>query len=152
MKNYYRSPKTIQEKRANQENWHRGKRSPRNLPDNWDDKPIRHQKSWKSKRKTQYIREEGFTKHSIILEWRHFTEWYLEEYFEENTISHKIERINIRHFVESGYRPTHWRKYNGIIQYGYITSKTIGTKVTWWYNKDIGLKYLLKQIRNVRNR
>lgn len=51
---FMRYPKTTQEKRANQEGWHRAKRSPNVLPDAWWDMFVRKDKCWKSTRKTQY--------------------------------------------------------------------------------------------------
>jgi len=154
MKHYYRSPKTTQELRANQENWHRAKRGKNLMSDiYWEFPAVHHDNCWKNKRKTQYCREKDFTKRSIILEYKYLNEWYLTEYFEENKIPFTTEDIIVREFVEVGRffgDPRYAVEINGIIKYGYIWRKILGTKVTWWYNKDIGLKYLLKQIRNTR--
>lgn len=51
---WLRYPKTTQEKKANQENWHRGKRSVKRLPDAYDDYFVKIEKCWKYHRKTQY--------------------------------------------------------------------------------------------------
>jgi hypothetical protein len=140
MKRYYRHPKTAQELRANQENWHRGKRGKRYIPNYYWDIPIHYDNCWKTKRKQQYYHEKDFTKYSIILEYKYFNEWYLIEYFKENNISHIIKKLYIKKIgLNYDNQP-------------YFYSSRVGTKVTWWYNKDIGLKYLLKQVRNTRNK
>lgn len=56
MGKYYRSMRTLQERRANQDWPVRGRRSPRMIPTAWDDIPRldKDDRSWKRYRKTQY--------------------------------------------------------------------------------------------------
>jgi hypothetical protein len=54
---FYRHPKTLQERKANQDKFDtkiRGKR--RNLPNSWDDIQVQHQKSWKYLRREKQYR------------------------------------------------------------------------------------------------
>ena len=139
MKHYYRSPKTTQEKRANQENWHRGKRSPRKLGDTYWDIPVSQDNCWKTKRKKQYHRKPDYVKHSLILPYNYFNYWELMEYFDECNIPYKQENIYQR-----------VRHYNVLTKKYYYYKDLTGVKFTWWYNKDIGLKYLLKYLRSTR--
>lgn len=55
-KNFYRRPKTTQEKRLSYAytNYIRGRRKPRSLPDSWEDIPRFNTKNWKKHRRTQY--------------------------------------------------------------------------------------------------
>lgn len=59
---WYKRPKTMNEKRAwfNSEGYGRNRRSPRNLPDPWDDyhrSDVRTRKSWKNKKiKKQWMK------------------------------------------------------------------------------------------------
>lgn len=68
---YHRSPRTTQERRANQEHRFsglvRGKR--RNLPNAYDDIFIRRPKSWKGKRRHQR-RESPVSRHEQQFTWR----------------------------------------------------------------------------------
>lgn len=132
----YRRPKTTQEKRHNQENWHRGKRSPSILVDSYDDIRVYEDKSWKSKRKTQYRSNKRGKKHSLIISYWDFDTWSFEEYFKENNIPYMIEDI-----CQIKMRWVWWcQEYR---KFSYITGK----KIVWWSDKDIGMKYLLKQFK-----
>ena len=55
---YFRHPKTTNERRASFEAADgvkiRAKRRGRNLPNDWDDKPARRQRSWKRHRRTRW--------------------------------------------------------------------------------------------------
>lgn len=64
---YFRHPKTAQEKRKYYDHPElvRGKRTPRNLPDSYDDYWVKKQRNWKSKRKTQYRDKTGYEWHEI---------------------------------------------------------------------------------------
>ena len=68
--NYYRSPKTRQERRANEgknDPLIRAKRRANNLPTNYDDIRVHHDLCWKSLRKTKYrINHKGY-------QWRIYT-------------------------------------------------------------------------------
>ena len=74
MSRYFRHPRTTQERKMAYGGWNRAKRSRCNLPTNYDDIPIRHYKSWKYYRKTQYkvklldqvVQVDGFLCHQNI--------------------------------------------------------------------------------------
>lgn len=51
---WLRNPRTTQERRANQDGYCRGRRSPHRLPSSWDDILVQTERSWKRTRKTQY--------------------------------------------------------------------------------------------------
>lgn len=130
---YYRSPKTTQEKRANQDREYvRGARLGRNLPSVWDDKPILHSKSWKSKRKTQYRGpKRGRPKYAFFKSYEYRALWDFTEYLEDNNIPYREEHI----YVDKIYRMPDI--------YGNMVPKKgkalAGHKVTYWTNKRIEL-------------
>lgn len=158
---YFRAPKTTNEKRQRQNcEYSRAKRRPNNLPDTWDDLPVRarDQKSWKHKRKTQYRGPKRGEKHSITLDNASYRIlWNLEEYFEDHDIPFDIEQNRESKMVpdfdyvkhSTGKKNMfgweicyHERVPNGKLRkYTYTVSHT----VTWWSNKDIGLDYILKK-------
>lgn len=135
---YCRQIKTTQERRANQQcKYVRGKRRG-GLPDPWDrDDFIRHQKSWKSKRKSQYYPGGRGKKHNVKhkCDWHEFREWDLEEYFQDNGIPYIVEPMTEISYRESWAYPGTYYRYN----------KIIGCDITWWSNKDIGIEYLIKR-------
>lgn len=51
---FMRRPKTLNEKKANQEGWERAARKPRNLADEWDDEFPEIQRSWKERRRYRW--------------------------------------------------------------------------------------------------
>jgi hypothetical protein len=87
---YYRAPRTTAERRSNQNGWCRAKRNPNSLPTTYDDLPIRHNKSWKSKRKKQYRSGRREHEHSITI-YSHVDEWKLKCYFEDHDIPYSIK-------------------------------------------------------------
>ena len=54
---WLRHPRTLQEKKENQDSWGRDKRKPKRLPDLYDDIKKAVQRCWKKYRKTQYRQE-----------------------------------------------------------------------------------------------
>jgi hypothetical protein len=118
---YYRSPKTRNEKRANQDDeFVRAKRKPKNLTDFWDDKPISEagSKTWKRKRKTQHNEEERGTKH-VIEGTSMFPSWELSMYFTKHDIPHDISN-------RSG-------------------NKKFPVKVVYWTDKNIDIEKVLNE-------
>lgn len=96
-----RHPRTRSEKRANQDyKYVRGRRSPHNLVDTYDDIFSCVQKTWKVKRTHQYHCDGRGERHEIILDdkisWA--TRWDLKEYCEDHDIPYKIEHIYEPHF------------------------------------------------------
>lgn len=75
-------------------NLYRAARSPKNLPNPWDDEDwVRHSKSWKKKRKTKYyLPGEKGTKYTVILNDRHQA-WKLEDYCFNNDIPCRSEEF-----------------------------------------------------------
>lgn len=74
-------------------NLYRASRSPKNLPDSWDDDWIKHQKSWKKKRKTKYyLPGQKGQKYTIILD-DYFTTWKVRHYCWEHDIPCKYEEF-----------------------------------------------------------
>lgn len=144
---YYRSPRTTQEKRNNQENWHRAKRSPCNLPDLWDDIYAHKDNCWKSKRKKRYRPNKRGQMHSLIIPYYDFCNWQLEEYFKENNIPVKTEMISRTYLVHP--KAPYWTA-KGWTQKPRLHKRTLGIKFIWWSDKDIGMKYLLKQFKYAR--
>lgn len=99
---YYRHPKTTQERRANgkRSKWARAKRSEPNLPQAYDDISVSDKgKSWKNKRKTQYICGGRGTKCELYIpseDGYRYTTWRklihpIEKYCEYHNISHSIK-------------------------------------------------------------
>jgi len=136
-----RHPRTTQEKRANgrRGKWNRAKRNSANLADAWDDIWIHNDKSWKSKRKTQYMGRKDLKKYSLYLPSgdSHLygykdTAWHFEDYLKEHKISYKIEEIKATK-----------RFYNSYYNRHYYMLWVIGTNFTWWHHTDIGLEYIL---------
>ncbi len=82
--NYFRSPRTTQELRANQScPYTRAKR--RNIPTSYDDIYARKQKSWKDKRKKQYHPNKRGQRHEVFLDLS-IKSWDIEECLNEQNI------------------------------------------------------------------
>ena len=117
---HYRSPRTTQERRANQDSEYvRSKRSFKNLPDAYDDIPIpyKFKVSWKKTRKTQY-RED-----SKDFSW-HF--YYETNYaYRSNRFRTLIDRI-----LKNGY----YYEWVSLENKAYRFNKKHGIK---WFGKDI---------------
>ena len=92
----------------------------------WNDK------CWKSKRKTQYHPVE-LRKFEISFTKEEFNNFYnLEDYLRDHNIGFQVESI-----TESEYKMSHYlRKMRKYV-------RVVGYRVIWWYNKDIGLKYII---------
>jgi hypothetical protein len=99
--------------------WARGKR--RHLPTKWDDFPIRYQKSWKKKRKTQY--HVGGRQQEHVITISEVGEFTFERYLEDFNIPYKKERLwyhylywsklRLKTFVGKNYKEvrfTYWAK------------------------------------------
>ncbi len=149
---WYRHPKTTQERRANgtrKDTCHqdsnyqytRKKRTGNNLVNSWDDIHVTHEKSWKSRRKTQYKGLTNSQHYGIIVEnrksyggWGYFfSDWHLKDYFEENEIAYKINELkDVR---------TYWNDYHNKWS---TWSSTYAYYVEWWYDKDICIEKVLK--------
>lgn len=174
---YYRRPRTRAEAQANQEGWERAKRRPHRLPTNWDDLWPCHQKSWKAKRKTQYYPEGKGKEHQIIVDADSIYEWDLTHYFDDHDIPYRLEYVNksyqYKHYkkkrVSIGcgpvWIPTRTKKDGKVIHgiklshytqlYEWVddgwewrtATKIVAYKLTWWYDKDIGIDYILDRCR-----
>tara|TARA_R110000824_G_scaffold280251_2_gene468389 strand:+ start:367 stop:891 length:525 start_codon:yes stop_codon:yes gene_type:complete len=150
----------------------RAKRNKRNLPNAYDDIDIsKPRKSWKSKRKTQYYLNQRGQKHEITFDLRR-DYWKLYDYLDENnipfcikylcetkTVYHRIyERKILRHELRYnrewmngkwqnnekhpiGYYPVYENVFTEKYQ-PYKWRRTIGYRITWWTDKDIGLEYI----------
>jgi hypothetical protein len=135
---WIRCPRTTQERRVNgkRSKWNRGRRSAANLPTSYDDLWVRHERCWKSKRKTQYVGRGQ--EHTIYIPWNnenykhniHCIRMYyrFEKYLKEHDIPHRVEKIQRK-------EPSIW--YNGHY------TMPIGHEITWWSDKDIGLDYII---------
>ena len=130
----YRNMRTTQEKRmyyahCNDVNI-RGKRTPKNLADPYDDIYFSPGKNWKRKRKTQYRNRRDLTKHIVYFPSTIY-EWVLEEYFQKYNIPHTIVPINTQK------REVFQGKlcYYNIIEY---------YKVTYWSNYDLNLDFIYR--------
>lgn len=154
----YRHPHTTQERRQNQDGWGRGCRSGYNLPNVYDDIPVRKPgRNWKDSRKTQY-RGRGKKHETFIADVRRWQIWSIKEFFENHDIPYRIEEVNrTSYFWCYGFWRTEWdmRKLKYIYtwqpypkprRYRKITS--LGQRITWWADKDIGLKHILPQIKH----
>ena len=169
---YYRHPHTTQEKKANQDTrYTRGRRFPKNLPDVYDDIPIKHTKCWKDHRKTQYrLNSQRGRKNVVFLHSKTYnvysrTVWKLEEYFKIHDIPHNIKKkYNRKKIVQTYYWKNQLTHYNKIFDeidsegwypiyksvkvkldkpHVYYTKEFVGFEVTWWSDKDIGIFFLL---------
>ena len=114
---WYRSPRTTQERRANQEGWERPRRRPHLLPNTYDDIQSTVTKSWKDKRKTQYREGKRGQRHTIVVS--HWEVWDLREYFLDNDIPFELH--------------DRWAWMRNVA-------------VSWWSDKDIGIEYILQRI------
>ena len=169
---WYRRPRSIGEARANCDcEYARAKRRPVNLPDSWDDRPIRvnRDKSWKHKRKTQYRGNKRGERHELVTDNSIF-EYDFKEYCEQHDIPHKVENLYesyiYRHYL-SDYRWAKCMRYRhnfvtGKYEYMLVWDYTwvpngkyedrkhtrlIGYKLIWWSDKDIGIDYILNRSR-----
>jgi hypothetical protein len=164
-----------QELRANSEyredgervKWGRGSRGKHQL-DQWlNDKPHNHEKSWKRKRKTQYRDRASMQEHTLEFDNNVYKWWDVQEWFDDHDIPCRIERINETWTQTQTHRwkrietgPYPYIDAKGIKRYRYhyehvrvrltkpITyqcSRTIGWRLTWWSDKDIGIEYVLKR-------
>ena len=164
---WMRHPRTTAEKRANQEGWERPRRRPHLLPDTYDDLWVRGNKSWKEHRKTQY-HPGGRGKHNsarieyegINWMWSGSRDDYyiLTNYLWDHEIPYYAEPIRRFRWTERFYwKRTGWEDYTiGDFTYQRPVHKKIPTGefyrdwyidhyiVHWWYNKDIGVDYILK--------
>ena len=155
----YRHPKTTAERRANQEGWERSKRHTNRLVNFWDDTPVLPRKSWKDDRKKQYRVGKRGQHHIIKLE-DYEDVWKLKDYCRDHHIPFNIEEIKTSRLV-----PEYKRVKTGKIKRLYFktgcywdieikerikTGKLIPSVYTdyyifhWWYNKDIGLEYIIR--------
>ena len=173
---YYKTPHTRNEARQNQEGWCRPKRRPAHLADSWDDRPRCIQNTWKVKRNKQYHTGGRGKKHTLILdrnvkEW--ILQEYFEEhnipYRIEDVKQSYMRRWPIRRRVVVGQRPyyikkyiwagrklktieTHQIGYEDIFEWKTIRyedkpiSYTVGYRITWWSDKDIGLEHIIKKM------
>ena len=107
-----RSPRTTQERRTNHKRckWARGRRKLHSLPDAYSDLPVCHQKTWKTKRLTQYHKDGRGKQHTIYLpivheHWHIYSKsWRLEDYLNKHYIPNRIKIIS---HLESRWRDTH---------------------------------------------
>lgn len=138
---WYRSPKTTQERRwnyAHGKKYVRAKRYGHNLPDSYDDVHVHKDKCWKSRRRNQYRTGKRGKKHEVILPvW--VLDYYITEYLEEQDIPYTVE-----HLKESEER---WASYHRFGYYKY--SWDIGTKITYWTDKNIEFPNEAYQLRRV---
>ncbi len=161
-----RYPRTTAEKRANCEREYRkyirGKRLPCNLPDAYDDMFHCVQNTWKVKRRTQYRcggrgeRHSVSFKSSAIHSYRfNCTKYDLEAYFKDHDIPYDIEEHRERYTY---YLPVYASRISGEGDYWewetYFTGefrtgkswRTTGYTLTWWSDKDIGVKYIMESV------
>ena len=127
----YRYPKTTQEKRkyCDHKKYVRKKRSSNNLVNTYDDIAIsKNYRSWKNIRKKQYKENRG-TKNTIYVSSWSFSIYNIEQYFINNNISFDIKLI--RRYVHK----------NSTINYNSFT------KISWWSDKDIGIKFILNKYK-----
>jgi hypothetical protein len=168
---YYRHIRTTAERKASQEGWSRAKRNHKNLPSDWDDCRIAHTNSWKDKRKTQYYPDGRGKQHEVVIEDK-YHDWQIQQYFKDNNIPYCMEPITkttphiwyqhekkayIRHKEVQyvGLKTTYYYylpqyktiKLDPPIRHVTYWVKTIGYRITWWSNKDIGIEYILKSNR-----
>ena len=133
---YYRHPKTTQEQKANERDaqYVRGKRSPHNLPNAWDDKHFEPEKGWKSTRKTQNRVEKRGRRHYIILSVNTASPTYFDD---------SREQSNKRWAFED-YCKEHQIPYS-------IVKRRKGRRwlyiLTWWSNKKIGIQQIIHKKR-----
>lgn len=157
---------------ANQEGWHRPRRGRQHL-DQWlHDKPHNYEKSWKKKRKTQYRDRSSMQEHSIYIDDMSICNWDLREWLDDHDIPYRWETVKKKFVryrlgqykrVEIGsylyvdhkgitrrrsYYENRWVPYDQPKKVTY--SQTIGYKLTWWSNKDIGMDYLLNRFSYAR--
>ena len=167
---WLRHPRTTAERRANQEGWERPRRRPHLLPNTYDDIFVHYDKCWKKKRKKQYYTGGRGKHHQMCVEEEPVKPWplrytdpdkidLLEDYFKEYNIPYRIdvrrrfrwverfrwERVGYEDYTICGYtyqRPVHKKIYTGEFYRSWYTDHYI---VHWWYDKDIGLDYILKR-------
>ena len=173
---WYRKPRTTAEMRANQGEYARAKRRPRNLPSSYDDQPYRNTNSWKDKRKTQYRVGGRGAKHELFfteLSWRE--QYDLEEFLKDQDIPHCIETVResyMRRYVQttqrvksayvpyfgyswppkdrhqSGWHWTYrWEDLDESIVTYHKASKITGYVIRWWHDRDIGIDRILNRVR-----
>jgi hypothetical protein len=166
--------RTQQERRANclyredgqRVKWGRAKRGSYQL-DPWNnEKHVTIQKSWKVKRKTQYNPQIRTTENrwetQIV---NHWDERYLSEYFIKHNIPYRIipHAYRIAHIYYQDEQITYIYKQNPFTKEWYIiqeiqriippyrhcyyTTVYNYSTVIWWWDKDIGLDYILKRNR-----
>jgi len=161
---YYRHPQTTAEKRANQDREYvRGKRLPNNLPDLYDDLRIHHTKSWKDKRKTQYVGRGK--KHVIRINDERFSYWDVENYFTTHSIPYCVSKV-LKPTYREGFKwkmvPDERRRESfpwlwppAMKRVMVMTGEMVKYSVfdyyllTWWSDKDIGIDYILRSTQKV---
>lgn len=160
---------------SKQQAWCRAKRRPCHLADSWWDKHSCVQKTWKEHRKTKYRPGRRGKTHSITLkEWRDEWKLidYLESHdiphrIEEIKQGCGTYKQPIWKKKVIGKKPiyrTRYEKINGVktlttklwfyaddvrwVKVGYKEypqTRIVGYKITWWYDKDIGIEYILNK-------
>lgn len=164
---WMRHPRTTAERRANQDEWARPKRRPHLLPNTYDDIWVRSSKSWKEKRKKQYYTG-GRGKHHHVRIDKECLRYYqsakidlLVDYFKDYDIPYRIDVYHKFRWVErfnwewdgtyetitlwedySYKRKVHKKKYTGEFYRQWYIDYYV---VHWWYDKDIGLDFILHE-------
>ncbi len=96
---WHRHPRTTSERRANCDpdvrEYVRGKRSPRMLPNSWDDYNTTVTKSWKDKRLTQHYVDGRGAEHSVRIgkQFRWGPIYRIEDYFKDHEIPYVIDHL-----------------------------------------------------------
>jgi hypothetical protein len=175
-KHWCRRPHTTAEMRANQDREYvRGKRLPSQLPSWYDDITTTQTRNWKDHRKTQYRTGKRGQKHELIFDnLSRRQQWVLEEYFKAHDIPHNVEDIKRKErrkyvihtesvkdyqipvftfaWLSKGHQIGYRWIYKDVpldkpIIRWYNYSVTIGTRVVWWSDKDIGIDFILRRIQ-----
>ena len=109
---YGRHMRSTQERRANCDpevrQYVRGRRTPCNLPNTYDDIPTVETRNWKDHRKTQYHTDGRGEKHQIVFdsEKKWGVVWDLEKYLKDHNIPNNVEHL-YRYDVE--FRYGYWK-------------------------------------------
>lgn len=167
-KRWYRSLRTTAERRANSnpevKDFVRAKRRGKNLPNSWDDYRVCVQKTWKERHKTRYRVGKRGQRHEYFLSgtWSRKYEWDFIEYCEAHNIPHTVEPVHKSYtyyrkeqvfiptldvFGKPVLHPIYGCRTGEWVFTGKYTehrgTQTIGTKLIWWSDKDIGIEYII---------
>lgn len=167
-KEWYRSISTTQEKRmwyAHKDQVHiRGRRSPKQIPNDWDDDWPCIQKTWKKKRKTQYRGRSNKTEYVVELPC-YISAWDIQQEFNAGDIPYRLDEIRttysewvyphkrVHTFRECSWGKTIYQGKKGWWSLRYVpdTSKPKVERfwcstdyyiLTYWHHTKLNLDYL----------